>query len=753
MKHHRLNLKSMLTALFLTFLSVNLLLFSPAALLAGDSSAVKSAYSEYVKAYDEFKQAVDQNLSDETIRIYTEKYKNAKEKYEKLLKDSKLGAQENQSRAENQGQAKSADELPIQTAESLQDIIKPLHQPGAANHVDEAIAKLEKFIGSSTNREEVNKAKIELADAYAKYKKDYNKSVTLLSEVKNDIKSGPYYDTATRALARAQFEQFKAKLRGTITENRSAAQKLKEEYNNTSWTNPFKKIKNWVVYTKSLFDYRKASATYHSYTENGEKKNGYVSYEFLSDITGKRPEFGLNDTFDNFCIQSGEALAQATLITENNPAWYARWYMLNQAKQSIDLTYFIFEQDAYGKSMLGLLLKKAREGVQIRFLIDARGSKSVTRTFLGQDYLQELVQYPNVKIKVYNPVLQAIPLAIEDLRNVLGSSHQKIIVVDGIYSITGGRNISLNYFADPRDNSTVFRDTDVFLKGEAIAGQMRDTFLEEFNSLGNFEIDEDVINIIKRDKELLLAEKSMDSWINGRGLVSAPEIKKLNEELGTYKSMVNYGSFKPFENSELIPVKLFGKGNYTKDSNEITDTLVAFIEAASSEIIIQNPYVILTEKARGALSRASARGVKIIIHTNSPVSTDSILTQAFFLEDWKNFLKETPNARVFVFAGANKLHAKVFMFDGQISIVGTYNMDYMSEQINAENICAIKSAEFTKECRARTMKDIAISKEYKIEVLPDGSIKEIVGPGSFSSKKTMTILKILMQFKILKPLI
>ncbi|HOT76554.1 MAG TPA: phosphatidylserine/phosphatidylglycerophosphate/cardiolipin synthase family protein, partial [Candidatus Wallbacteria bacterium] len=692
---------------------------------------------------------------------YAERYKEALDKYQAQLKGSQQAAETALDRAAASEQSGRIDDQPqAETSRTsslsgeLGSLVKALHSTGARDKADAIIAKLEEIIKTSSSGEEVIDAKIELANAYAKFKLDYNKAVELLSDVVKTA-SGKKREEAGRALERAKYSQTKTQLAGLITQKRAEAQSKKQTYQQYEWLkNPIKKVGSLASYYKSLFTYRKAIADHRSYRETGEKDPNYVNYEFLSDVFGKRAEFGVADTFDNTTMPVDDAYAQIRLITNNNEAWYARWYMLNAARNTIDMTYFIFEKDAYGKAMLGLLMKKANEGVKIRLMIDARGSKALAKTFMGQDYLQKLMTNPNVQIRVFNPMHKALPSTFTNIRNLIGSNHQKIIVVDGEISMTGGRNVSLNYFADPDDDPNVFRDTDVILKGSEIAGKMKEAFDEEFEALENFEISKDLFgNWSGKDKELIAAEKAMDMWIKGMGPLNDPVLKEVNAELFKYKKMVNYQGYDPFENSHYAAVKLYGKHNFQQERNDITDNLVAFMDACTQEIIVQNPYVILTEKSRAALKRASDRGVKIIIHTNSPVSTDSILTQAFFLKDWKEVMKALPNARVFVFVGKNKLHAKVFVFDKTVSVVGTYNMDYMSEQINGEDVCAIKSAEFSKDCRDRIFEDIAQSKEYKIGVNEKGEPYEIYGPGSFTDKKTMFILETLMKLNILKPLI
>jgi phosphatidylserine/phosphatidylglycerophosphate/cardiolipin synthase-like enzyme len=47
------------------------------------------------------------------------------------------------------------------------------------------------------------------------------------------------------------------------------------------------------------------------------------------------------------------------------------------ARESIDLQYFIMDDDIFGYSLLGLIYKKVLEGVRVRVLLDARGTKKL----------------------------------------------------------------------------------------------------------------------------------------------------------------------------------------------------------------------------------------------------------------------------------------------------------------------------------------------------------------------------------------
>lgn len=468
--------------------------------------------------------------------------------------------------------------------------------------------------------------------------------------------------------------------------------------------------------------------------------------------------------FDGIKTNSFDSDARIRFLPENVNAWFSRWHVLENAKKSIDVTYFIVEQDIFGMSMLGMLMKKARAGLKVRLMVDARGTKGLTRKFIGQDVLQEMVKLPNVQIRVFNPVHRKLLAAFDDLRKLTASNHDKIILVDDEYLVTGGRNISMSYFVSPKDVKGVYRDTDVVIQSKVVAKQAKLAFNEEFSAGGTFKIYKDIFgNADKMSKELDLAYNVMRRFITGMGVYKIPSpklsktanklLKKYTDEITQYKSMQHFASFRLFEGQRRYPTRLLDKHSINGARNDITSNLSKLMDACKSEIIIQNPYVVLTEEARAALKRASDRGVKIILHTNSPMSSDSALTQAMFINDWRQILKDMPNTRIYGYKIATKLHSKVFVFDRRIAVIGTYNMDYVSEQINSEVVAVIKSRSFANRVALRIHEDMKFSHEYKIKVERNGKITTIFGPESHSDKKIIDRLNLLKKLQWLKPLI
>lgn len=478
----------------------------------------------------------------------------------------------------------------------------------------------------------------------------------------------------------------------------------------------------------------------------------------------QKPYMGVEEVFDKMQTNTADPNALVRFLPENTKAWYARWSILENAKQSIDLTYFIVEPDIFGMSMLGMLMKKAKQGVQIRIMMDARGTKGLVRKFAGQDVLQELVKFKNVQIKVFNMVSANLLQAFADIRNLTASNHDKILLCDGEYLITGGRNISMNYFVDPRDVPTVYRDSDILIKSKIVAQQAKDAFDEEWKNQSNWTVTKDAFgNIDDMHRTLDLAYQSMRRYMLGQGLnkIDTTKVSKetarlletYNKELSGYKLLTDYAAFRLFEGQHPYPTRILDKNSSKGPRNDITFNLVGLMNTAEKEIIIQNPYVVLTPVAEEAIKRASKRGVRIVIQTNSPMSSDSLLTQALFIGDWRKILKENPTVEIYAYKLQNKLHSKCFVFDRKIAVIGTYNMDYVSEQINSEEVAVVKSAAFAGQLAHRIEEDMKNSFRYEIKVLPNGEVKTVFGPETHSDPKVMSRLNLLLKLNWLRPLI
>jgi putative cardiolipin synthase len=496
---------------------------------------------------------------------------------------------------------------------------------------------------------------------------------------------------------------------------------------------------------------------------------------------GLVPGAQLREMFDG--LAPAAVNADVRLLEHNVESWVSMWSALTTEPGGIDATYFIMQRDVFGMAYLGALLDRARQGEPVRLLLDAVGDlfgrRGFTQTFRGQDYLQEL-QAAGADVRVYNPIHKKVARNIFQKNRPwagLANNHDKLLLV-GQTAITGGRNISRDYFTDPADRADVYRDTDVLIRGQAAAQAMKKIFEREFDEEAlHFKVYGDMFgNWSPKDLELLGARHMMDLWLNdarplgaeekrallqdeptreaaaealvqgalaclkGRGVDRAPgffenrALMKLARELVGYPELRGaHAAYDPREGLhrgvELKPLDRASAAS-REGENELGPVIQQLASGAEERLIFQNPYVVLTWDAIEALRAAGQRGVKIDLLTNSPDSTDSLVTQAFFVRDWKYLLAEIPNLRIFVFTGEQKLHAKVAQADDRLALVSSFNLDLLSEQINGEIGAVVWSEKLARDVRKSFEADLAnpANKVREYTIQRDEAGRPVRGP-------------------------
>lgn len=131
------------------------------------------------------------------------------------------------------------------------------------------------------------------------------------------------------------------------------------------------------------------------------------------------------------------------------------------ASHHLHLLFYSFEPDATGTRFRDLLAARAREGVEVRLLLDAMGS---SRT--GTRFLRPL-QEAGGQVAFFAPVKFMRRSLTLNFRN-----HRKILVADGHLAYTGGLNVGDAYTRD-------WRDAGLMLAGP-VASQLQEVFLEDW---------------------------------------------------------------------------------------------------------------------------------------------------------------------------------------------------------------------------------------------------------------------------------
>lgn len=140
---------------------------------------------------------------------------------------------------------------------------------------------------------------------------------------------------------------------------------------------------------------------------------------------------------------------------------------IGSAQRSIHLEYYIWRSDRTGRRLRDLLIEKARDGVEIRFLFDGFGS-----LFLGRKFLRPM-QEAGIRVASALPGPTFRERWSINLRN-----HRKIIIVDGKTGFAGGMNIGDEYVGLNR-RLGFWRDTHLRMRGPVVS-QLQQVFAEDW---------------------------------------------------------------------------------------------------------------------------------------------------------------------------------------------------------------------------------------------------------------------------------
>lgn len=130
---------------------------------------------------------------------------------------------------------------------------------------------------------------------------------------------------------------------------------------------------------------------------------------------------------------------------------------LERAEKHIHMLFYIFEDDDFGRSIRDILMRKARQGVEVRFIYDSVGSWSVKKDFF--DDMRSAGVYVESFLKVRIPLFS---------KKVNYRNHRKLVIIDGKTGFIGGCNIADRYITGGVWG--YWRDTVLLVRGMAVQG-------------------------------------------------------------------------------------------------------------------------------------------------------------------------------------------------------------------------------------------------------------------------------------------
>jgi len=394
------------------------------------------------------------------------------------------------------------------------------------------------------------------------------------------------------------------------------------------------------------------------------------------------------------------------VLDTGDEALIARAWLADHAQKSIEVQYFIWSTDNVGILAAEALLRAAERGVRVRVIVDDLLIDVPDKTLLA------LARHPNFEIRIYNPKTSVgTPLqkrvynVATDLRGVNQRMHNKTFLVDGKVGITGGRNMAAEYF--DYNHEFNFRDRDALLVGDTVK-TMQASFEEFWKSPLSVRVDE---------------------LYNGLGLlkkhvtVDEAESRKIYRDIHTYAASPKHFAPEVHKAIDTTPQAfprlagqmVWGQAQFISDrpgkndnrfllggGGHSTAALARLVNEAQHSVVIQSPYLVLSDAAFEVFRRAIARGVRVRIHTNSLASTDNLQAFSGYRNQRKSLLEmgleiyeykpEPASSRALLqrLTAANQkkpvaaLHAKTLVVDSKSVFIGTFNLDPRSENLNTE---------------------------------------------------------------------
>lgn len=224
---------------------------------------------------------------------------------------------------------------------------------------------------------------------------------------------------------------------------------------------------------------------------------------------------------------------------------------IQNAKYTIKLCYFIVKDDFVGRRLIDLLTQKAKEGVKVRLMMDALGSRSI-----GRHDLKAFKKAGGKYAFFFKPLIRHMYFRI-NYRN-----HRKLAIIDNEIGYIGGFNIAKEYLGY-KPKFGYWRDTQMIIRGNALT---------------------------------TLNERFYLDWRCASG-----------EKLNLIQQSIKY-SYKA--EAGTIPAQIVSSGPES-EREEVKMAMMKMITGARKNIYIQTPYLVPDEPMVESLAMAARSGIDV----------------------------------------------------------------------------------------------------------------------------------------------
>jgi putative cardiolipin synthase len=401
----------------------------------------------------------------------------------------------------------------------------------------------------------------------------------------------------------------------------------------------------------------------------------------------------------------------------------ARLALADLAERTLDLQYYIWDPDVVGHLLADRIIRAADRGVRVRVLLDDHG-------IVGRDTeIARLSAHPNIEIRAFNPFRTRSNRWTDFLTDPSSAnrrSHNKVLIADNAIVIVGGRNIADSYFGV--HGETNFRDLDTVAVGPVV----RDASAV-FDDFWNSEFAVPYAAFVDTPPTRADADAAIDKM---RATMENERLPyTLDEEVAAITKQMQA------VRDALIwaPVRvLHDDPEKARDptSHRIFSELDTLISGAQKEVLIENAYFVPRDHGVELVSDLQRRGVKVRVLTNSLASNDLLAVHSGYQKYRDDMLRNgveiyelRPDANPEELRWTARaeeshagLHAKAMAVDRRYVVVGSYNLDPRSADINTELALLVDSPAFAEMVAEHFDEGIKPENSYRV-TLEQGRVR------------------------------
>jgi cardiolipin synthase A/B len=320
---------------------------------------------------------------------------------------------------------------------------------------------------------------------------------------------------------------------------------------------------------------------------------------------------------------------------------------IRNAEKRIHMTNYIWDKGEFGDMLWRELIKKAEEGVEVRVLLDGLGGHKATN-----DLIKELEE-------AGGHVAYFRKMGIWNATRLNMRTHIRDITIDGRIAYIGGIAFADEWLGTEEPSKSWHDYMYKFSDGMAV--KMEYVF-------ANF-------------------------WSQTTGeIIAMPaEVDKTGAKATSYVSLFSIPSPDLFSNMEHF--------------------LWLSMNAASTSIHIENPYILLSDPLLELIKEKAESGVEVVI-ISAAGNTDAKHVRWASQYYYKDLLDA--GAKIYEYQ-SSRIHAKNMIVDGKWSVIGSANLDNRSSRLNLELILGTNDRDFAARLEEKFVRDLENSKQITKE--------------------------------------